>query len=215
MTSQDTRGPIKNFIVFEGIDGSGTTTQLARLAALLGKHPIPHWVTAEPTSRPEGALVRRILKGDLAADPGTLAHLFAADRHEHLYGSEGILEKIGKGLVVVCDRYVLSSLAYQGIACGNDLPEQLNSRFPIPGLTVFFDLDPEISMGRMKSREHLEIFEKMGFQLKVREAYHRALGEAGKKGWKIAIIDASQPVAEVSRRLAEEVGDHLGIDLSA
>jgi len=49
MPYQDTRGPIKNFVVFEGIDGSGTTTQLARLAALLVKHSIPHWVTAEPT----------------------------------------------------------------------------------------------------------------------------------------------------------------------
>jgi len=158
--------------------------------------------------------VRRILKGELSAEPGTLAHLFAADRHEHLYGREGILEKISESRIVVCDRYVLSSLAYQGIACGNDLPALLNSRFPVPGLTLFFDVDPEISMGRMKSRDQLEIFEKMGFQVKVREAYHRALDEARLGGWKIAEIDASQPVAEVTRRLAAEVGSHLGIDLS-
>lgn len=214
MPSQDTRGPIKNFIVFEGIDGSGTTTQLARLAALLGKHATPHWVTAEPTPRPEGALVRRILKGELPAEPGTIAHLFAADRHEHLYGTDGIMEKIAKGLVVVCDRYVLSSLAYQGIACGDDLPKLLNSRFPVPGLTLFFDVDPEISMGRMKSRDQLEIYEKMGFQVKVREAYRRVLDEARKSGWKIAQIDASQTVAEVAKRIAVEVGSHLGIELS-
>jgi dTMP kinase len=182
---------------------------------MLGKHPTPHWVTAEPTSRPEGALVRRILKGELPAEPGTLAYLFAADRHEHLYGKEGILENIAKGSVVVCDRYVLSSLAYQGLACGDDLPALLNSRFPVPGLTLFFDVDPEISMARMKSRDQLEIFEKMEFQKKVREAYRRALAEARTSGWKIAEIDASLPVTEVSRRLAAEVGNHLGISLSA
>src|SRR3989339_2072899 len=102
MQHDDTDLALKNFIVFEGIDGSGTTTQLRRLAAAMERNDLPHMATAEPTSRPEGALIRQILKGDLEADPGTVAYLFAADRHQHLHGKDGMLEAIACGKVVLC-----------------------------------------------------------------------------------------------------------------
>ncbi|HET7838147.1 MAG TPA: dTMP kinase, partial [Rectinemataceae bacterium] len=73
---------LRRFIVLEGVDGAGTTTQLANIDEALSRAGLPHWKTAEPTARPEGLLIRSILGGELGADPGTVAHLFAADRHE-------------------------------------------------------------------------------------------------------------------------------------
>ena len=124
---------LSRFIVLEGGDGSGTTTQLGLIGRALERAAFPHWTTSEPTDRPEGLLIRRILSGELQRDPGTLALLFAADRNEHLKGVGGILERLARGEIVLCDRYVLSSLAYQGVACGPDLPARAQRRtFPCP-----------------------------------------------------------------------------------
>jgi len=90
---------------------------------------------------PVGMLIRQVLSGEIHAEPETLAYLFAADRNEHLYGQNGILEACTKGQLVLCDRYVLSSLAYQGSVCKNNLPARLNADFPPPELTVFFVSD--------------------------------------------------------------------------
>lgn len=170
-------------------------------------------VTAEPTTRPEGVLIRRILRGELEAEPGTIAYLFSADRFQHLYGTNGMLEALDEGKIVLCDRYALSSLAYQGIACGNDLPELLNSRFPAPGLTLFFRVRPETAMERVALRDHLEIYEKLHFQEQVSEAYEETLAEAGKKGWNIVSIDAEKSIEEVTDQVFAALDRHLGIRL--
>jgi len=158
---------LKRFIVLEGGDGSGTTTQLKRIGDALKLAGVQHWITAEPTDRPEGILIRRVLSGELKRDPGTLARLFAADRNEHLRGEDGIFERLERGEAVICDRYVLSSLAYQGVACGPELPALLNSGFPLPELLIYFDIAPEQSIERLNSRESLDIFEKLPFQERV------------------------------------------------
>lgn len=206
-------GVLENFIVFEGIDGSGTTTQLARLDRALADAGRSHHVTAEPTTRPEGTLIRSILSGSLPAAPGTVAHLFAADRHEHLYGRDGIMERLERGELVVSDRYVLSSLAYQGMACGNDLPGWLNSRFPAPGLTLFFSIDPERSMARLGGRGSLDIYERLHIQKDVCAMYERALADASARGWKIVRLDAARSPDEVTRDLFAAVSAHLGVAL--
>ena len=206
-------GLLKRFIVLEGGDGAGTTTQLKLLGEALVRASISHWITAEPTEGPEGLLIRRILSGELRRDPGTLARLFAADRNEHLRGKGGILERLGEGDAVVCDRYVLSSLAYQGVACGRELPAELNARFPLPELLLYFDLSPEASLGRIRSRERLEIFEELPFQERVRAAYREELSRYASSGMRIVVIDASRSVADISHTIIGAVGETLGIEL--
>ena len=205
----DTDSTVKNFIVLEGIDGSGTTTQLRRLSSLLERRGVSATATAEPTTRPEGALIRRILKGELEADPGTVAYLFAADRHQHLYGAGGIIASAAAGTIVLCDRYSLSSLAYQGMTCGPELPRRLNGGFPAPGLTLFFRLAPEVAMARVAARDQLEIYEKLHIQKLVSAAYDEVVAEAAGKGWNIVTIDAEKPLDEVSARVDAALGEYL------
>ena len=204
---------LERFIVLEGGDGTGTTTQLKRLGESLERLGVPHWITAEPTRAPEGLIIRRILSGELSREPGTLARLFAADRNEHLRGEGGILEHLGRGEVVVCDRYVLSSLAYQGVACGPELPAELNAGFPLPELLVYFNLAPERSLARLDARERLDIFEELSFQEKVRAAYIDALARYRSSGMAIVELDASRSVEEVGAALLGSVGEALGLKL--
>jgi dTMP kinase len=193
--------PLRRFVVLEGGDGTGTTTQLSLLGRALAAAGVSTWITCEPTDGPEGLLIRRILSGELARDPGTLARLFAADRNEHLRGSGGILERLGRGDLVVCDRYVLSSLVYQGLACGPELAALLNADFPRPELLLYFDLKAEISMARLNARDNLDIFEDLPFQQKVRSAYEAALASYSEKGVRVSRIDASRGVDHVHRQV--------------
>jgi dTMP kinase len=213
MTAQP-KNPLRRFVVLEGGDGTGTTTQLRLIGEALARSQVPHWTTSEPTDRPEGLLIRRILSGELRRDPGTLARLFAADRNEHLRGEGGILERIGRGETVVCDRYVLSSLAYQGVACGPDLPTELNAGFPLPELLIYFDLPPELSLGRLHGRGSLDIFEELTFQEKVGAAYRDALAACASTGMGIVHVDASRSVQEVHIDIIGAIGASLGISLT-
>ena len=204
---------LSRFIVLEGGDGAGTTTQLRLIGEAFSRAGAAHWITSEPTGNPEGLLIRRILAGELVRDPGTLARLFAADRNEHLRGAGGILERIDREETVVCDRYVLSSLAYQGVACGMGLPMELNSGFPLPELLIYFDLLPEQSLGRLGDRERLDIFEELPFQERVRSAYLEALALFSSSGMRILSVDASRSVAQVSRDILSAIGETLGLSL--
>jgi dTMP kinase len=206
-------GVLRRFIVLEGVDGAGTTTQLKAIGSALAAAGVAHWTTAEPTTGPEGALIRKILGGELDAAPSTVAYLFAADRCEHIHGSGGILERLGRGEAVVCDRYVLSSLAYQGTACGLDLPRYLNDRFPLPSLLLYFDIDPALSMSRIGERERREIYELLPFQERVRAAYEEALGIFEGSPMRIVRVDASLPPREVSRIVLDALGSELGLEL--
>lgn len=207
------RSILRRFIVLEGVDGAGTTTQLTRIDEALAAAGVPHWKTAEPTQRPEGRLIRSILGGEIGASPGTVAHLFAADRNEHLYGSLGIIERLGRGEVVVCDRYIFSSLAYQGVSCGKELPAKLNSGFPLPELLIFFDVEPSLSMGRIGQRGKREIYEELPIQERVREAYGEALAAFEGGPMRIVRVDANLPLEEVNRAVLAAVGGALGLGL--
>ncbi|MCG8553602.1 MAG: dTMP kinase, partial [Desulfobacterales bacterium] len=102
-----------SFVVFEGIDGSGKTTQVQLLCKRLASTGAQFFATCEPTDGPVGRLIRRMLSGDLHADQRTIASLFAADRTEHLMDPEtGIRQMVDNGVTVVCDRYYFSSYAY-------------------------------------------------------------------------------------------------------
>ena len=199
---------LTNFAVFEGGDGSGTSTQLALLGEQFTRsrpHNPAFFPTAEPTAGAIGRLIRTALKNEPALHPDTLARLFAADRGEHLYASEGIVARCKRGELVVCDRYVPSSLVYQGIECGDQLPRTLNEPFPAPELLLFFDLDPEIALERLSSRPSLEIYERLEFQKKVRERYHALLGAYQDAGVRVEIIDAAHSVEKVTAQVWSQI----------
>jgi dTMP kinase len=197
-------GVLQNFVIFEGGDGSGTTTQadlLRRRFACDGERAPPLFTTAEPTRGPVGRLIRSALKGEIKLRGETLARLFAADRGEHLYGTGGILERTGRGDLVLSDRYVPSSLVYQGLVCGEELPRALNAAFPDPELILFFDLDPAIAAERIKNRPDREIYEYLDFQIRVRERYRALLPEFAGRGSRVETIDAAGSPEEVARKI--------------
>ena len=189
---------VKNFVVFEGGDGSGTSTQLQLLTEKTAFFP-----TFEPTDTPTGRLIKSALKKKIDLAPQTLCYLFAADRNEHLYGQGGIIEHTQKGIPVISDRYVVSSLVYQSIECGDYLPNMLNSSFPAPELTIFFDIKSEIALDRVKKRassdsSSLEIYEYPDFQQKVYSKYLSVLEKYEKEGARVLYIDASKTIQEVA-----------------
>lgn len=191
---------LKNFVVFEGIDGSGTSTQIKKI---LEKNPQKYAVTAEPTGLETGKFLRRMLGGDFSVNEKTATYLFAADRCEHIYGKGGVEELLAQGKTVVSDRYLFSSLAYQSVSCGKELPRLVNSPFPLPEYLFYFDIDPEISLARVNSRnEKKEIYEKIDYQKKTAALYEEVISEyeksAAETGIKIIRVDASKSIEEIA-----------------
>jgi dTMP kinase len=193
---------IHNFAVFEGGDGSGTTTQLELLRERFAEPGLPPFhATFEPTGGPIGVLIRKVLKGEIALQPETAARLFAADRNEHLYGTGGVVERCGRGELAVSDRYTPSSLVYQGIACGDELPSSLNAFFPLPELLIFFDLESETALNRIASRPGRDIYEYPAFQAQVRSRYKALLPRYEEAGVRVEWIDASLPPDEIAEQV--------------
>lgn len=192
---------LNNFIVFEGIDGAGTSTQINLLKNRKEASKIDF--SAEPTSTETGKFLRQILEGSIKVHPKTMAYLFAADRAEHIYGKNGIEHSINNGKAVVIDRYLFSSLAYQGVSCGKELPQMLNSQFPLPEILFFFDIDPEKSLQRINTRETKEIYETNEYLTKTRNQYLEVLeyfkNEKSAEKMKIVMIDATQSKEEISK----------------
>ncbi len=196
---------LKNFIVFEGIDGAGTTTQQKLLQKKL-QATFPHvqcHCTAEPTTGATGKFLRSLLKGDFQATAQTAAYLFAADRQEHLAGPGGIEELCNNGVLVISDRYLFSSLAYQSAACGPELPRLLNSQFPLPEFLFYFDIEPSQSLKRITQRGVTEIYENQLFLESTLQEYRRVIQEYEQMdtGMKIIRIDASQSLEKVAENI--------------
>ena len=196
---------LKNFIVFEGIDGAGTSTQIKILSKR--EDASRFFFTTEPTDSETGKFLRKMLKGDVELDPRTSAFLFAADRNEHLYGKGGtncgVVEQAQNGKIVVSDRYLFSSLTYQSVTCGDELPRKLNESFPLPEILFFFDINPEISLKRVLGRGETEIYEKLDFQKATAERYRAVIDEYEKMntGMKIVRLDASRPIEEIAKEI--------------
>ena len=151
------------FIVFEGTDGSGKSTQMKMLASYLNEMGARCYLTHEPTDSPVGSLLRSCLTGRIDADEHTIAALFAADRLDHIHNPvNGILKKLNEGVNVLCDRYYLSSFAYNGGFVPLEWVIELNrpAREALkPDLTVFLYLDAEDSMERVMGRGETERYE--------------------------------------------------------
>lgn len=155
----------KNFIVFEGIDGASKTTQICLVSQILEKYGIKAATTYEPSDGKTGQLIRHLLN-TVTLDTITnnddsyifnrkLSYLFAADRDEHIYkNDDGILALLKSNEVVICDRYLFSSIAYQGDNQKTmDLSTELNKNFPLPEILVYFDLSPEEAMKRIPTQK--------------------------------------------------------------
>jgi dTMP kinase len=190
-------GPGK-FIVIEGLDGAGTTTQAELLGERLARQG-PVWVTQEPTDRPAGLLIRRILHGDLVTDPRVLALLFAADRVDHIYRPDGILARLQRGEHVISDRYYLSSLAYQTLDASFSWVYHINSRALRPDLTLFLEVPVLQCLERMGGRqgEHRDLFEQEEALERVRNSYYTSM-ERLREQEIITIIDGCVPIERVA-----------------
>ncbi len=202
---------LQPFIVFEGIDGAGTTTQAKRLVDLFCRAGADALFTCEPTDLPTGALIRTILAGDDSVQPETLALLFAADRREHLYHPDrGVLATIRAGSTVVCDRYLFSSLAYQGVTTDPTLVELLNSQFPLPRHLVFIDTSLEESDRRMSSRPRRDRLEEESLQRRVASRYRQVIDRYQDR---IAVhrIDGNQDEATVFADIVAALADDFPV----
>lgn len=198
------------FIVFEGIDGAGKTTQIVRLSEYLASKGISCITTAEPTDSEGGRHIRRILSGEISATNEELATLFAKDREYHNTCVGGIEQTLSDGVTVISDRYYYSSLAYQGADVGLDKVMALNIGNPHirrPDLCIFLDLTPEQSLERIGVRdgEAREIFENTDTLRRTRAKFYEVFDILEARGEKIVKIDASRSIDEIARDIAQAV----------
>lgn len=193
------------FIAFEGIDGSGKSSQISFLQEKLTHHLHKVHQTCEPTTGPIGRMIRDIFTGKMDGDHHTIAGLFVADRLHHLLNkNDGILLKMSRGYTVLTDRYVFSSYAYQGAHVDLDWVIAANAesqRILQPDLHIFLDISVDTAMERLKKgREYMELFETRENLEKVHKTYIDIL-ERFKNDQNILIVDGAQP-QEV---IAEEI----------
>lgn len=191
------------FVVLEGIDGSGTTTCAKELVKELNKKGVEAYFTCEPSNSQIGKLLRKSLSGDGTGvfgnkiDAQTISLLFAADRRDH-YVNE-IKPRLENKTVVICDRYVYSSLAYQGKDCSQRWIEEINCTVSEPDLVFFIDVDYETSLERRSQRNSIEeIYENEKFQRDLIERYRMVC--EGKYSF---VIDGSQSIEKVKNDCLE------------
>lgn len=201
------------FIVFEGTDGSGKSTQLKSLVKHLGEKGVSCFVTHEPTESPFGAILRSCLTGRIDTDEHTIAALFAADRLDHIHNPvNGILKKLGEGVNVFCDRYYFSSFAYNGGFVPLDWVIALNepARAALkPDLTVYLDIDPEQSMARVAKRGETERYEDIERQKQIRRNYFELFARFSDEN--VAIVKSMDDKNETQKALRTVVCKTLGV----
>ncbi len=163
---------LKHTIVFEGLDGAGTTTQRNKLISYLESMGKNVFLTNEPTGNMIGRLIRDVLQKRYKTTDEALALLYAADRDDHLYNPEyGMTKHIEDGDIVICDRYFYSSFAYQGVTLDWDFIAKVN-QFPHPEVLIYIDTPTSECINRIEKRgEEKELFEKAEFLQKVEQGY--------------------------------------------
>lgn len=189
------------FIAFEGLDGSGSSTQSRLLADRLEKTGQPSLLTKEPTSdSPIGKLIREILQHKWSASPEGLQLLFSADRAEHLKNE--IEPALEGGQVVITDRYLFSTLAYGGMNVDMGWLKELNKHFRLPDITFLFKLDPQECIKRIAGRgSDYELFEKAEKLAKIWESYEKIAEDYEN----IRVIDATKTIEEISEEIWGQV----------
>lgn len=184
------------FIAIEGLDGSGQSTQTKLLRKWFTSNNIPCIATKEPTHGLIGGLIRAQLNGEWRSNPEALQLLFAADRAVHL--EKEILPALKEGRNVVTDRYIFSSIAYGMMDLDKEWLKLINSRFPLPDLTIYLNVSPGECLKRLKgSRTRLELFEKEEYLKKV----HKNYMELSKEYKNFFVIDGEKSIKEVHENI--------------
>lgn len=210
------------FIVIEGIDGSGSTSQGQDLTNHFRSVGRPTVFTWEPTTGPVGMLIRLALTGRLKGhvenglhpsddeepetaadlDPMTMALLFAADRRDHITAE--IIPNLRRGRTVICDRYLLSTLAYQGLTTSVEWLLEINAKAIRPDLTVYLDVEAERARQRIEETRWTEdIYEGVFQQRRVREKYHDLIARELPALGPVVTVDASGSKETVQAQLRQ------------
>lgn len=204
------------FITLEGPEGSGKTSAIKIVKERLESLGYQIEMTREPGGTSISEQIREVIldKRNTLMDPRTEALLYAASRRQHLV--EKIWPSLKEGKIVFCDRYLDSSLAYQGYARGLGIDEILKvndyaTEGTFPDITLLFDIDPELGLERINKNKDREVnrldVEKLSFHKKVREGY---LLLSKKFPERYIIVDASKPLEEVANQVFEEIIKKLG-----
>lgn len=199
------------FITFEGPDGAGKTT----IISMVAKELKDALLTREPGGIDIAEQIRKVIldRENTAMDSRTEALLYAAARRQHLV--EKVKPALEDGKVVLCDRFVDSSLAYQGHARGLGIDEVYSiNQFAIgkmmPDLTIYFDIEPELGLQRINKNKGREVnrldLEHLDFHQKVREGYHMVLERFPNR---IVKIDASGEVNDVYSTTMDVIKEYL------
>ncbi len=190
------------FICIEGLDASGKTTQARRLVRNLRRKGFEAVYTTEPSSGEVGKFIREHILQRRKRVPSVVeALLFAADRIDHV--ERKIKPALQEGKIVVCDRYVFSSMAYQGAAGLNvRWIEEINGSALPPDLAIYLDVPMDLLIKRMKRKR--SVMETLEVQRKVQEIYMK-LVESGR----LVPINGNRPVDEISRNVLEIILDLL------
>ena len=188
------------FIVFEGLDGSGTSTQVSILKKNLESIGEKVFCTKEPTNFPIGKLIREYLQHKHQTTQEALQALFCADRFDHI--NKCILPEREKGKFVISDRYFFSTLAFGSVNSNNTWLKELSNNFLEPDLVILFKVSPDECMKRIEKRgNEKELFEKKSYLSKVWENYE----DLSKKYLYIHIVDGMKSIDEVSKEVFQLV----------
>ncbi|MCZ2100674.1 MAG: dTMP kinase [Chitinophagales bacterium] len=190
------------FIAFEGIDGSGKSTQVKKLTAHLRQQGHKVHATFEPTDSPIGKMIRSIFNHQMEGDQKVIAALFVADRLNHLLNTtDGMLKKYEAGYIVITDRYYLSSYVYHSIH-GIDLEwiiqaNSMSADLLKPDLNIFIDIEPEVSMQRLlSSRENIEMYENLTNLKNVQKRYYEVIKKV-ENHENIQIVNGNQDIEAI------------------
>jgi dTMP kinase len=200
--------PLGLFIVFEGGDGAGKTTQIEKLAQYLTDQKKKVLVTREPGGTVMGKSIRDWLleQTEVEVDPKTEALLFAADRAHHM--NTLIQPALAAGNIVISDRYIDSSVAYQGVARNLGVENVKNISLwavggIVPQLVIVLDINVEVGQARLNRKDRLDR-ESKDFHEKVNQAY---LDLAKLDPAKYLIIDAELPIDEIAAKIQDRVAE--------
>lgn len=206
---------MSKFIVVEGLDGTGKTTQIKILAEYIRAKGEEVEITAEPTAHPSGKLIRRILSGQEKATPWSLAALFLSDRIVHNTAEDGIERMLADGKTVISDRYYYSTFAYQGHE--TDLKWAMDMHFNCPevrkpDLVLFLTMEPGRCVERIRANrpdEAIEIYENVESLTKISRQFDTVFEQLGDRE-NIVYIDADGTIEEVSERLFKAYDECFG-----
>lgn len=195
-------------IAIEGIDGSGKSTQTKMLCDTLEHQGKKVYCTKEPTDEPTGKMIRQVLSGEIKVPPVALQYLYGADRAVHL---EIIERYLKEGAYVVTDRYFWSSVAY-GISDLGVIDDiylvmfsmlSFYNQFIVPDLTVFLEITPEVSMGRIDELgKKKEIYENSGKLSKIKRGYEFLIEKYPEE---FTIINSDRPIEEVHKEILGKI----------